>query len=75
LNKPLAVLIDTSGPGQFGRGRVIPGLITALATVAGLFLLATGPGGKLLIRGPVATAIVRGLVFPTTPTLIVIPLR
>ena len=56
------------------RRRVIPILITALTTIAGLFSLATGLGGKSLLWGPVATAIVWGLAFSTLLTLFVIPI-
>ena len=56
------------------RRRVIPILITALTTVAGLFSLATGLGGKSLMWGPVATSIVWGLAFSTVLTLFVVPL-
>jgi multidrug efflux pump subunit AcrB len=56
------------------RRRLIPILITALTTVAGLFSLATGLGGKSLVWGPVATAIVWGLSFSTVLTLLLIPL-
>jgi multidrug efflux pump subunit AcrB len=56
------------------RRRLIPILITALTTVAGLFSLATGLGGESLVWGPVATAIVWGLSFSTVLTLLLIPL-
>ena len=56
------------------RRRVIPILITALTTIAGLFSLATGLGGKSLLWGPVATAIVWGLAFSTLLTLFVVPI-
>jgi multidrug efflux pump subunit AcrB len=56
------------------RRRLIPILITALTTVAGLFSLATGLGGKSLVWGPVATAIVWGLAFSTVLTLLLVPL-
>ncbi|GAB4352868.1 MAG: efflux RND transporter permease subunit [Gammaproteobacteria bacterium] len=56
------------------RRRVIPILITALTTIAGLFSLATGLGGKSLMWGPVATSIVWGLAFSTVLTLFVVPL-
>ncbi len=56
------------------RRRVIPILITALTTVAGLFSLATGLGGRSLMWGPVATSIVWGLAFSTLLTLFVVPL-
>lgn len=56
------------------RRRVIPILITALTTVAGLFSLATGLGGKSLMWGPVATSIVWGLAFSTVLTLFAVPL-
>ena len=56
------------------RRRVVPILITALTTIAGLFSLAAGLGGKSLVWGPVATAIVWGLTVSTLLTLFVIPL-
>ncbi|MGB0713009.1 MAG: efflux RND transporter permease subunit, partial [Gammaproteobacteria bacterium] len=56
------------------RRRVVPILITALTTIAGLFSLATGLGGKSLLWGPVATAIVWGLAFSTALTLFVVPI-
>jgi multidrug efflux pump subunit AcrB len=56
------------------RRRIVPILITALTTVAGLFSLATGLAGKSLVWGPVATAIVWGLSFSTVLTLLLIPL-
>lgn len=56
-----------------GRRRVIPVLITAFTTIAGLFALAFGLGGKSLLWGPVANAIVFGLLFSTLLTLIVVP--
>jgi multidrug efflux pump subunit AcrB len=55
------------------RRRVVPILITAMTTIAGLFSLATGLGGKSLLWGPVATVIVWGLAFSTILTLLVIP--
>ena len=56
------------------RRRVVPILITALTTIAGLFSLATGLGGSSLLWGPVATAIVWGLSISTVLTLFIIPL-
>ncbi len=56
------------------RRRVIPILITALTTVAGLFSLAIGLGGRSLMWGPVAASIVWGLIFSTILTLFVVPL-
>ena len=56
------------------RRRVIPILITAMTTIAGLFSLATGLGGTSLMWGPVATAIVWGLAVSTVLTLFVVPL-
>lgn len=55
------------------RRRVIPILITACTTIAGLFSLAAGLAGKSLVWGPVANAIVWGLGFSTMLTLLVIP--
>jgi multidrug efflux pump subunit AcrB len=55
------------------RRRVVPILITATTTVAGLFSLATGLGGHSLLWGPVATAIVWGLAVSTALTLFVVP--
>ncbi|MDD3517546.1 MAG: efflux RND transporter permease subunit [Chromatiales bacterium] len=55
------------------RRRVIPILITALTTIAGLFSLATGLGGHSLMWGPVATAIVWGLLVSTVLTLFAVP--
>lgn len=56
------------------RRRVIPIMITALTTIAGLFSLATGLGGHSLLWGPVATAIVWGLAISTLLTLFIIPI-
>lgn len=56
------------------RRRVIPILITALTTIAGLFSLAAGLGGSSLMWGPVATSIVWGITFSTLLTLFLIPL-
>lgn len=56
------------------RRRVIPIVITALTTIAGLFSLATGLGGHSLLWGPVATAIVWGLAISTLLTLFIIPI-
>ncbi len=55
------------------RRRVIPILITALTTIAGLFSLSIGLGGHSLIWGPVATAIVWGVGFSTVLSLFTIP--
>jgi len=55
------------------RRRVIPILMTALTTIAGLFSLATGLGGKSLLWGPVATSMVFGLAVATTLTLFLVP--
>jgi multidrug efflux pump subunit AcrB len=56
------------------RRRVVPILITALTTIAGLFSLAAGWGGRSVVWSPVASAIVAGLVLATALTLFVIPL-
>ena len=56
------------------RRRVVPILITASTTIAGLFSLAFGLGGKSLLWGPVAASIVWGLAFSTVLTLFVVPL-
>lgn len=55
------------------RRRVIPILITAMTTIAGLFSLSAGLGGSSLIWGPVATAIVWGVGFSTVLSLFTIP--
>ena len=55
------------------RRRVIPIIITALTTIAGLFSLSMGLGGHSLIWGPVATAIVWGVGFSTLLSLFTIP--
>jgi len=55
------------------RRRVIPILMTAMTTIAGLFSLATGLGGKSLLWGPVATSMVFGLAVATTLTLFLVP--
>ena len=55
------------------RRRVIPVLITASTTIAGLFSLAAGLGGKSLLWGPVASAIVWGLAISTLLTLFIVP--
>jgi multidrug efflux pump subunit AcrB len=55
------------------RRRVIPILMTALTTIAGLFSLATGLGGKSLLWGPVATSMVFGLMVATILTLFLVP--
>ena len=56
------------------RRRLVPILITAATTMAGLMGLALGLGGKSLIFGPVATAIVWGISVSTLLTLFTIPL-
>lgn len=56
------------------RRRVIPVLMTATTTIAGLFSLAVGLGGKSLVWGPVASAIVSGLLVATVLTLFVVPI-
>ncbi len=56
------------------RRRLIPIVITATTTMAGLMGLALGIGGSSLIFGPVATAIVWGISFSTILTLFTIPL-
>lgn len=56
------------------RRRLVPILITAATTMAGLMGLALGLGGKSLIFGPVATAIVWGICVSTLLTLFTIPL-
>jgi len=55
------------------RRRVIPIMMTALTTIAGLFSLATGLGGKSLLWGPVATSMVFGLMVATILTLFLVP--
>jgi multidrug efflux pump subunit AcrB len=55
------------------RRRVIPILMTASTTIAGLFSLAVGLGGESLIWGPVASSIVAGLGVATLLTLFMIP--
>lgn len=55
------------------RRRVIPILMTAMTTIAGLFSLATGLGGKSLLWGPVATSMVFGLFVATILTLFLLP--
>lgn len=56
------------------RRRLVPIMITATTTMAGLMGLALGLGGKSLIFGPVATAIVWGICISTLLTLFTIPL-
>ena len=55
------------------KRRVVPVLMTATTTIAGLFSLAVGLGGKSLVWGPVASSIVAGLVVATALTLFVVP--
>jgi multidrug efflux pump subunit AcrB len=55
------------------RRRVVPIIMTALTTIAGLFSLATGLGGKSLLWGPVATSMVFGLFVATVLTLFLLP--
>jgi len=55
------------------RRRVIPILMTAMTTIAGLFSLATGLGGKSLLWGPVASSMVFGLFVATILTLFLVP--
>ena len=55
------------------RRRVVPIIMTALTTIAGLFSLATGLGGKSLLWGPVATSMVFGLFVATILTLFLLP--
>ena len=55
------------------RRRVIPIMMTAMTTIAGLFSLATGLGGKSLLWGPVATSMVFGLAVATVLTLFLVP--
>lgn len=56
------------------RRRLLPILITAFTTMAGLMGLALGIGGDSLMFGPVATAIVWGISVSTVLTLFTIPL-
>lgn len=56
------------------RRRLVPIVITATTTMAGLMGLALGIGGDSLIFGPVATAIVWGISVSTILTLFTIPL-
>lgn len=56
------------------RRRLVPIMITATTTMAGLMGLALGIGGSSLIFGPVATAIVWGISVSTLLTLFTIPL-
>lgn len=55
------------------RRRVIPIIMTAMTTIAGLFSLAAGLGGKSLLWGPVATSMVFGLFVATVLTLFLLP--
>ena len=55
------------------RRRVIPIIMTAMTTIAGLFSLAAGLGGKSLLWGPVATSMVFGLLVATVLTLFLLP--
>lgn len=56
------------------RRRLLPIMITAFTTMAGLMGLALGIGGNSLMFGPVATAIVWGISVSTLLTLFTIPL-
>ena len=56
------------------RRRLVPIVITATTTMAGLMGLALGIGGVSLIFGPVAISIVWGIGFSTILTLFTIPL-
>jgi multidrug efflux pump subunit AcrB len=56
------------------RRRLLPILITAFTTMAGLMGLALGLGGHSLMFSPVATAIVWGICVSTLLTLFTIPL-
>jgi multidrug efflux pump subunit AcrB len=55
------------------RRRVIPIMMTAMTTIAGLFSLAAGLGGKSLLWGPVAASMVFGLAVATVLTLFLVP--
>lgn len=69
-----AGMVVTQAVISAARRRVVPILITASTTIAGLFSLAIGLGGKSLLWGPVAASIVWGLAFSTALTLFVVPL-
>lgn len=55
------------------RRRLVPILITAMTTIAGLFSLAVGLGGHSLIWSPVATVLVWGLLCSTALSIYTIP--
>ena len=55
------------------RRRLLPVLITALTTIAGLFSLAVGLGGHSLLWSPVATVLVWGLMCSTLLSVFTIP--
>ena len=55
------------------RRRLVPILITAMTTTAGLFSLAVGLGGHSLIWSPVATVLVWGLLCSTLLSIYTVP--